>query len=172
MKTASPQLERFNPSKLASLPIVVAWLMFVASFFLPATNVVGRPGTRPGTPLSGWDAFYSSLMILGAHPIIVIAEPRSLLFLTFPLINLAMILIPLFALGDPEHAPVFGAPLAPLGLIPLLLPKTLTGDVFVGFYLWISSFFAMSAGCLWFGLCYRWAWQAHLERSYRNRPRL
>jgi hypothetical protein len=123
METAHPQPEDIDLPRLASLPIFFAWLMFVASFFLPATNVVERGGTPPGTPLSGWDAFCSSLMVLGAQPLVVIAEPRSLLFLTFPLLNLAMIFIPLIALSHPEHAPLIGVPLIPLGLIPLLLPR-------------------------------------------------
>jgi hypothetical protein len=149
---------------LMFFPMLAAWLMFFTSFFLPATNVVERGGTPPGTPLPGWDAFFSSLTVLAAQPFIVIAEPRALLLLAFPFINAAMIVIPLVALREPELAPWYGSVLVPLGLIPWLLPKTLTGDLFIGFYLWNVSFFAMAAGCVWFGLADDWCWRHATDR--------
>jgi hypothetical protein len=136
---------------MAVVLIFAAWMMFFASFFLPATNVLANEDTWPGTPLTGWDAFVSPFLLIAAQPSIVIAEPRVLLFLAFPFINAAMIALPLVAVRDPELAPWYGATLFALGIVPWLLPKILTGDLFVGFYLWNLSFFAMAAGCILVG---------------------
>jgi hypothetical protein len=148
-------MTRLPRKLLVTVPMLAAWIMFFASFFLPATNVVEKGGTPPGTPLLGWDAFCRSLLLLPALPLVLIAEPRALLFLTFPFINAAMLVIPLVALRDPELAPLCGATLAPPGIVPWLLPKMLTGDLFIGFYLWNLSFFAMAVGCILFGLADR-----------------
>jgi hypothetical protein len=137
--------------------MLACWLLFFGSFFLPATNVVENAGNPPGTPLSGWDACYSSVMLLTAQPLIAIAEPRALLILTFPFINAAMIVIPLVAYSDSDRALRCGALLLPLGIVPWLLPKLLTKDVFIGFYVWNISFFAMAACCIWLGVYDSWA---------------
>jgi len=69
--------------------------MFIVSFFLPATNRLELADTPAGTPLNGWQAFTTSLFVLGAQPFIVFAEPSTLHFLRFPFINVAMLLAPL-----------------------------------------------------------------------------
>ena len=38
------------------------------------------------------------------------------------------------------------------GILPWIFPKTVTGDLFLGFYLWDFSFFAMVAGCILAGV--------------------
>lgn len=87
------------PRHLPAASVLTAWLLFVISFFLPATNVVEVGGTVPGTPLTGWQAFTSSVGVLAGQPLIIIAEPRTLLFLTFPFINLTMLFAPVAVLA-------------------------------------------------------------------------
>jgi hypothetical protein len=140
-------------SKAARMPwaiIAIAWFAFLASFFLPATDVVEVGGVAPGTPLSGWQAFTASLLTFATmFPRMMLAEPRCLLFLAFPLMNLLAFAAPLFAMFAPEEAEYLGAVLIPLAAIPLLLPRVLTGNLFIGFYLWIGSFIGMSLGGAW-----------------------
>jgi hypothetical protein len=135
------------PRHLPVVVVTLAWLMFIVSFFLPATNRLEMGGTPPGTPLTGWQAFTSSLFVLGAQPLIVIAQPLTLLFLTFPFINLGMLLSPLVALSW-ERAALLSFLLVPCGALPWIFPKDVTGDFFIGFYVWDASFFVMSAGCI------------------------
>jgi hypothetical protein len=137
---------------LSYVPIVAAWLAFCVSFGLPATNVLSKGGTEPGTPLLGWDAFLTSVLIIPAQPLLVLADPQVLLFLAFPVLNFAMAGMPWFVLSHPEKARSYGAALILLGLVPWTLPKRLTGDLFLGFYVWNLSCFAMAAGCIWFGM--------------------
>jgi hypothetical protein len=135
------------PRHLSVTVVSAAWLMFIVSFFLPATNVVETGGTAPGTPLTGWQAFSSSLEVLAVQPLIIIAEPRTLLFLTFPFINLAMLLAPVVVLAWDDSWLLSGLFFL-FGLLPWLFPKAVTGDLFVGFYLWDLSFFMMIFGCV------------------------
>jgi len=125
----------------------MAWLMFVVSFFLPATNVLEMGGTPPGTTLTGWQAFTSSILVLAAQPLVVIAEPRVLLFLAFPFINLAMLFAPPIVMKW-EDSWLLSGPLLLCGVMPWMLPKSVTGDLFVGFYLWDFAFFLMAIGCI------------------------
>ncbi len=136
-------------SRLPALLIFgLGWVCFITSFFLPATNVLERGGTRPGTPMVGWDAAISSVTTIGAQPLILIAEPKSILFLLFPLVNLMMLLSPAWALGEPESAFWLAIVLLPIGICTVGMPATLIGDVFAGFYLWVGSFFVVSVGCI------------------------
>jgi hypothetical protein len=132
---------------LQAVVVLTAWLTFIMSFFLPATNVVEMPDTAPGTPLTGWQAFTGSLEILAAQPLIIIAEPRTLLFLAFPFVNLAMLLAPIVVLTW-DRSWLLGWFFLLCGLFPWVFPKSITGDLFVGFYLWDLSFFAMMLGCV------------------------
>jgi hypothetical protein len=130
--------------------IAITWLAFLISFFLPATDVVEVDGVAPGTPLSGWQAFTASLSTFAAmFPWMMFAEPRCLLFLAFPLMNLLAFAALLFALLAPEEAECLGLVLVPLAAIPLLLPHILTGNLIIGFYLGIGSFIGMSLGGVW-----------------------
>lgn len=133
----------------AVLVILTAWFIFLFSFFLPASNAFG--GKAAGAPISGWETFTAPLVMLAAQPLVILAEPRILMFLAFPLINLVMLLSPLVVFGEHERAPLLAFVLIPFSLLPLTLPKTLTGDLFIGFYAWIGSFFLMSVGCIWLG---------------------
>lgn len=132
--------------------IMAAWFAFVASFFLPATNVVERAGTAPGTPISGWCAFQTPIEVIFSHPLIILAEPKMLLFLAVPLINLMILAAPLMALLMREYAHLLGLFFIPAALFPFFLPKTVTGDLYIGFYLWILSFVVMTIGCIWLGI--------------------
>jgi hypothetical protein len=127
--------------------VVAAWLAFVVSFALPATNVVGIAGEPPGKPATGWQASIASLETLVCEPLLVIVEPRALLFLAFPVINFAMLVAPWFVLS-PDDGAAFGWVFLPVGLLPWILPKNLTGELFLGFYVWDLSFFAMFVGAI------------------------
>jgi hypothetical protein len=132
---------------LPAVVVIVAWLMFIFSFFLPTTNVLAMGGTAPGAPLTGWQAFTSSLEVLAVQPFVILAEPRTLLFLIFPFINLVMLLAPVIVLAWDDSWLLSGLFLS-FGLLPWCFPKAVTGDLFVGFYLWDLSFFMMMVGCV------------------------
>ena len=153
------RIPRYLPAAIA----ITAWLMFVISFFLPATNVVEMGGTAPGTPLTGWQTFTSSLGVLAAQPLIIIAEPRTLLFLTFPFINLAMLFAPIVVLAWDDSWFLSGLFLL-FGLLPWLLPKDVTDNLFVGFYLWDLSFFAMVAGCILVSISRKQIYDSAIQR--------
>lgn len=129
-----------------ALIVGVGWLAFITSFFLPATNVVERGGTSPGTPLVGWDAAISSIRVLAAQPLVFVVEPRAWLFLIFPLLNLGVLLSPAVAVSMPKKVGWLALVLLPAAIVPQTLPKTLTGDLFVGFYVWIGSFVTLAVG--------------------------
>ena len=135
--------------------IAAAWLLFVISFLLPATNIAQRAGTDPGTPLTGWQTFCSSVFS-AANPLIWIAEPGVMLFLIFPFANALMFHAPLLVLILRERSALIALLLVPCAVVPWFLPKVLLGDLFVGFYCWNVSYFAMSACCIYAPYAY-WA---------------
>lgn len=130
---------RIHPH-LPTAIVATAWMMFLISFLLPTTN--GH---------NGWGAFTTSILVMGAQPLIILAEPRVRLFLIFPFANLAMLLAPSLAFTW-EWRPLLMLLLPVFGLIPWALPQELTGELFIGFYVWKFSFFLMAAGCLLSGL--------------------
>lgn len=135
------------PRFLAAGVVIGAWLLFIASFYLPATNVIEKPGTPPGTPLTGWQAFASIPIV--ATPMIAITIPRSLLVLfMFPLINFVMFMAPIIVLAWSIEPRVMSLLFALFGMAPWFIPKVLSGDLFIGFYVWDASFFAMAIGCV------------------------
>jgi hypothetical protein len=151
------------PRRLSEVMVIAAWLMFIVSFFLPATNVLAMSSTPPGTPLTGWQAFTSSLAVLAAQPLIIIAEPRTLLFLAFPFINLGMLVAPVVTLAWDDSWVVSGLFLL-AGLLPWVFPKSVTGDLFVGFYLWDFSFFMMAMGCILVSVSRRQFYAGEIQR--------
>jgi len=119
----------------------------VHRFLLSASDGCGGAGRHTaGTPLTGWQAFTSSIYVLVGQPLIIIAEPRTLLFLAFPFLNLAMLIAPVVLAWD--EAWLLSGLFLLLGLLPWVFPKTVTGDLFVGFYCWDCSFFAMCIACV------------------------
>jgi hypothetical protein len=135
---------------IAAAFVAIGWVLFIVSFCLPATNVVEAAGTPPQTPIAGWDAAILSLRVISAQPIVILAEPRSLLFIVFAVVNTVMLLSPPFVLFAPKRAFWLAAVFIAAGLVALSLPKDLVGDLFIGFYAWVASFFILSAGCLLF----------------------
>lgn len=128
--------------------LALAWLLFLLSFFLPATDVVQRSGTPPGTPLCGWQACIDPIHCLMLKPLILIAEPRLLLLLLYPILNLVMFVAPLLARSMDECA-VFLAPVLIASPFSVwLLPDEFMGELFLGFYCWTLSFVLMGMGCL------------------------
>ena len=146
--------------------IPLAWVLFVVSFFLPASNVVALRGTEPGTPLTGWQTFTSSLIVLAAQPLIVVAEPRTVLFLAFPLVNLAGLLAPIVLAWDDCWALSWLFLIC--GIVPWVFPKSVTGDLFIGFYLWNFSFFADFIGCILVSVSRKQAFAAQIRRLNEN----
>lgn len=131
--------------------LAAGWLLFVVSFFLPATDVLQRAGTPAGAPLVGWQAARAAWVALAAQPLVFLVEPRALLFLLAPLANLIALLSPLLAIGAPQRAGGLAIVFLLAALAALSLPKTLTGNLFIGFYVWVGSFALLSAGCAWIG---------------------
>lgn len=162
-----------SPSiRFARTTTAIAWLLFVLSFILPATNVLQVGGTPPGTPLTGWQAFTASISSGAFFPLMWIAEPRVLLFLIFPIANSLMLLVPIFLPVLRENSAFLAVPLLLCAVIPWFLPKTLVGDLFIGFYLWNVSFIAMSLGCGLATLAYHAKdneWYAQWKASTRHK---
>jgi len=153
------------PRHLPVIVVITAWIVFVVSFFLPTTDVLEMPGTPPGTPLTGWQAFTTSFEMIG-YPLsilLIAKDPRILVLLTFPLINFVMLFSPLAALAWEEAWTLSGWFML-CGSVPWLLPKEIAGHLFVGFYLWDFSFFMMSAGCILASIAHKQADVAELQR--------
>lgn len=128
--------------------IVIGWCLFVASFFLPATNVLQMPGSAPGTPMTGWDVM-RSLHVLGS-PVVFLAflfaQPRAFVLLAFPFTNLAAFASPCFLSTSDEVGPILSYALLIAGILPWFIPPGMLGDRFIGYWLWQASFFVMAAG--------------------------
>lgn len=126
--------------------VTSSWLMFLASFFLPATNVLEAAGTAPGTPLTGWQAFVTSISAGSFNPWAWLGDWRVMAFLIFPVTNAVMFVAPAFGvLGKGSFVPALL--LLPAAVVPWLLPHELRGDLYVGFYLWNASYVVASVGC-------------------------
>ena len=134
--------------------IVASWLLFILSFFLPATNVLQMGGTPLGTPLTGWQAFTTSVSCGAMNPWMWIAEPRVFFFLIFPWANGLMLFAPMISFMLREKAAALAFFLVPCAIVPWCMPRTLLGDLFAGFYCWNGSFIAMSIGCILASLAY------------------
>ena len=141
-------------TRISFATIVASWLLFVLSFFLPATNILGKAGTLPDVPLTGWQAFTTSIFCGAMNPWMWIAEPRVVLFLIFPFANSLMLIAPLMSIMLREKAAALAIFIVPCAVVPWCMPKKLLGDLFVGFYCWNGSFFAMSLGCILASLAY------------------
>jgi hypothetical protein len=130
---------------------LAAWLVFVASFFLPATNVLEAEHTPPSTPLTGWEAFWTSANLprnWTLYRMVFRTHPRVLLFGTFPFVNLAMFIAPVAIWRRPRFAGWLSIVTLCGGIAALLLPKDFTKDLFVGFYCWLGSLFTMALACI------------------------
>lgn len=127
--------------------IIVGWLMFLTSFFLPSTNVLEMSGTAPGSPLTGWQAFGSSLSAGAFNPWAWLGDVRVVGFLIFPVTNAIMLAAPTYCFLKTYSLPA-GLILIPAAIAPWLMPHELRGDLYVGFYLWNSSYFLIALGCL------------------------
>src|SRR5204863_6482162 len=91
-----------------------------------------------------------SLFAGALNPWAWMADPTVSLFLVFPLANAAMLLAPLLIFAFDDRAALVASLFLPCAILPWLLPKTLTGDLFIGFYCWNASFVAMSLSArLW-----------------------
>lgn len=130
--------------------VLLSWLAFLASFCLPATSILEAAGTKPGTPLTGWQAFQASL---DARAWLWLADSRLLWLLVFPVTNVLMLAAPAFRLLR-EGALIPAVILAPAAFGPWLLPPELLGDLYVGFYLWIGSYMGAALGCSILGITY------------------
>jgi hypothetical protein len=139
-------------SYLPKVSIWLAWALFIASFFLPATGSYERAGTPPGTPLNGWQAFVMSIEALAIKPYVFLIEPRALLFIAFLIINPLMFLAPVLIFGLQDEAWLLGTLYMAFGIVAWMLPPPLVGDVLFGFYLWNASFFGMGFGCILMGM--------------------
>jgi hypothetical protein len=126
--------------------VLVSWVAFVTSFFLPATNILQMAGTVPGTPLTGWEAFTVSIYAGVFNFWAWLGDLRVLVFAFFPFTNAVMFIAPACScLGRYAFAPALI--LVPATLLPWLLPHNLLGDLFIGFYVWNGSYLTMSLGC-------------------------
>src|SRR5437016_1703561 len=126
--------------------VLVSWLAFLLSFFLPATNILVMPGAAPGTPLTGWQAFEGSLSAGAFNFWAWLGDGRVLVFLLFPFTNGMALAAPAFYTFR-QYAFAPALILVPAAVIPWLLPHSMLGDLYLGFYLWNVSYVLMSLGC-------------------------
>jgi hypothetical protein len=75
------------------------------------------------------------------------SDSASLLLFIVPLANLHMFISPAFAVRRPLSL-FFCPALAFGGIVPWFLPGELLGNVFIGFYCWNVSFWAMVTLCV------------------------
>jgi hypothetical protein len=127
------------PARLPMSVVSIAWLMFVASFFLPATG-------SSAAPENGWQTFVASIELLLLIPWNIAIGPSIFLFMLFPFFNLAMLLAPR-RLAD-WNAEITAVGFLCGGSLPWLIPRNVSEQLFVGFYLWDASFFVMAIGCI------------------------
>lgn len=143
-------------SRIGLLILAAGWLLFVASFALPATDVAELPGTPPGTPLNGWQAMSSGVLSVFYFPLILVAEPRTLLLLLLPVLNLGIFVCPVLLMyADEEDAPLFGTFMLICGVSISLLPWNLVGNLYYGFYCWTGSILVMALGYFVLGVMAR-----------------
>lgn len=128
--------------------ILLGWLLFVCSLFLPATNELVTPG-RDG--LLGWQAALASLSMYSfSGALLTIADPRFVLLWLCPWFNLAMLLAPALIHHNSENARRLTS-LFCLGFIGAIgVTWLIAHDLFIGFYIWSLSFGVMSFGCWWY----------------------
>ncbi len=141
---------KIGRNTLGNMLLAAAWPLFFASFFLPATDVVAMPGPEDA-PLNGWQAMTSAVLTVAFQPIIIVADPRVLLFLVFPAVNVLMLIAPLRVWSSRECAVPLGIVFVVAGILPFLIPAMFFRNVFVGYYLWNASFFLMASACLLLG---------------------
>lgn len=142
LRPEQPQVPRVL-QVISALAINAAWLLFIGSFFLPATDVLQRSGTPPGTPLTGWQAFITSIVAGVMNPWLWIVEPRVFLFLAFLFGNGVMLVAPVLSR---DESTMVALSLLPFGLLPWLIPAKLLGELYIDFYCWNASFFLMALG--------------------------
>ena len=146
----------FESLAVLSRTILIAlWLAFIASFFLPAINSLEAAGKKPGTPLTGWQAFMCVQLLI--HPGAIIEAPRVIVLAPFIVIANGMAaLSPALRLLGRWHA-IVSSPLLFIGAMAgLSLPSHATGEVFVGYWLWIWSLAGLSI--YWLTLFVRGYW--------------
>lgn len=130
--------------KAGMIAVGMAWVMFLASFLLPATNVLQTSGSAPGTPMTGWETMCAVQAV--ANPFVLLLEPRALILLAFPIANLAMLLAPLLLPAAEDIWPAAALAFLLAAVLPCFLPADLLGDRFIGYWLWQGSFGVMAAG--------------------------
>jgi hypothetical protein len=128
--------------------IIVAWLLFVVSMFRPATNVIGSD-ERPATGFEAAMACASGLLTVYSV-LLTILDGRAIVLWGSPFFNVVMLLAPWLVYRNPANALWIATILVPAAIGPLILPAAMTGDVFVGFYVWVASFVVMIIGCALF----------------------
>lgn len=135
-------------NKTVGLVSVVAWVCFVVSFFLPATDTLEVAGTAPGTPLTGWQAMIISVQSLG-NPWLIVFRPQILpLFLLWVMGNAGMLVAPIVIFTLRSKALIFVALLVPTACSVWFLPSDMSGNLFSGFYVWETSLVLMSLACI------------------------
>jgi hypothetical protein len=136
---------------IAITTAAVAWLTFVVSFFLPATQAFNF--IADSAPIvNGWGAFVDTF--LNAPLILAFSgNPYALLLLYSPLANLLLLLAPIAFLDVRRLAAAYGIVLAACGSAILAGSCRGSGTYYVGFYTWAASFFVMSGACLLASFC-------------------
>ena len=128
--------------------VILTWGVFLASFAMPATDVLV---TQTADAMTGWQACVAAVEIPLAHPVALLAltldNPTTLLLFAVPIVNTILFFSPVFAARRP-FSWLYSPLLAVAGIMPWLLPGELLGNLFIGFYCWNGSFWVMTLLCL------------------------
>jgi hypothetical protein len=102
--------------------------------------------------LNGWDAFIA-LFWSAPFEAFSSGESAALLLLYSPVVNALLLLSPIAVVAAPRHAAAFGAVLFACGIGVVVVACWLDVTWYVGFYVWVASFFLMSLACTLASIC-------------------
>ena len=131
---------------LSAFLLAGGWLLFVVSFFLPATDVVELVSSEPGESLLGWQASVQSLRCIFVKPWLCFLEPRLAFFLVFPFSNLFVFAFPAITLKLERESFVPALVVSVVGSMIFFIPQPFLGTRMIGYYLWMISHFVLAAG--------------------------
>ena len=128
--------------------IVVSWLAFVVSFFLPAHDDLGQLILADRSLPTGWSSMVENCWYITVRPIVLVVEPRLVGFLVFPFVNAFVLVSPLLIYAAGEDCRPIAVPLLLFSVAIWLMPSNFHDGLLLGFYLWNLSPIGIAIGVL------------------------
>jgi hypothetical protein len=132
------------------MTILVAWVMFLTSFAMKATDKINIRGVGAGD-FTGYTAFRRSVLYL-THPMawnLFIQKPQLIVVFVIFLAMLVMAFAPVFDARTDGKWKILGPVFIVIGVLNyVLLAQYLLGEVYEGFHLWSASFMLMGVAFL------------------------